>query len=150
MSRTLLTSALLFCLGATLLPQAIVSQAKPKMTVYKTETCGCCAKWVDHVKAAGFDAQVVTVPGTASTRQKLGIPDAYASCHTATVGPYAIEGHVPAEDIHRLLKEKPKARGIAVPGMPIGSPGMEVGARKDPYQTFLIGLDGTAKVFAKH
>ncbi|MDX2268957.1 MAG: DUF411 domain-containing protein [Bryobacter sp.] len=125
-------------------------QAKPKMVVYKTATCGCCGKWVEHVQAAGFDAKVVTVAATAAARKNAGIPEAYASCHTAVVGGYAIEGHVPATDILRLLKEKPKAKGLAVPGMPIGSPGMEAGARKDTYQTFLIQADGSTKVFAKH
>ncbi len=127
----------------------LTAAPKPQMTVYKTATCGCCSKWVDHMRAAGFAVNVVTVPATAEYRAKHGIPDRFASCHTATVGPYTFEGHIPAADIQAFLKTKPKARGLAVPGMPMGSPGME-GPRPQPYQTLLIDLEGAAKTFAQH
>ena len=112
------------------------------MTVYKTATCGCCGKWVEHVRAAGFKVKVVEVPSTAAARMSAGIKEKYGSCHTAKVGTYWIEGHVPAADIQRLLKEKPDAKGLAVPGMPMGSPGME-GPYKDAYSVLLLTKEGS-------
>jgi hypothetical protein len=123
--------------------------AGPKITVYKTKTCGCCGKWVDHLRANGFEPVVNDVPSTAEYRKKYGVPDALASCHTAVVGTYAVEGHIPAADIHRLLKQKPKANGIAVPGMPMGSPGME-GPRREAYSVYLFDASGRTSVFQKH
>lgn len=120
----------------------------PLMTVYKTPTCGCCAKWVEQVKAAGFRVKVIEVPSTATARQTAGIKEKYASCHTGLINGYAIEGHVPVADIQRLLKEKPKAKGLAVPGMPMGSPGME-GPYKDAYSVLLINDEGST-VFNKY
>ena len=127
----------------------LLPAADPSITVYKTATCGCCGKWVDHLKANGFDVEVGTVAETASYRQKYGVPEKLASCHTAVVNGYAVEGHVPAADIKRLLKEKPKAKGIAVPGMPMGSPGME-GPRSENYSVLLFREDGSTEVFARH
>src|SRR5262245_36105204 len=101
--------------------------------IFKTSTCGCCSKWVEHLKANGFNPIVTDVPSTAEYRKKFNVPDRLQSCHTARVSGYAIEGHVPAADIQRLLKERQKVIGLAVPGMPIGSPGMEQGARRDAY-----------------
>lgn len=121
----------------------------PALTVYKTATCGCCAKWVEHMKANGFTVNVEVVPNTAVYRQKFGMPDRFASCHTTVAGKYTFEGHIPAADVKRFLAEKPAARGLAVPGMPLGSPGME-GVRSDPYQTLLVTEDGGSKVFEKH
>ena len=118
------------------------------MTVYKTPTCGCCAKWVEHVRAAGIKVKVVEVPSTAAARSSAGIKEKYGSCHTGMINGYAIEGHVPVADIHRLLKEKPKAKGLAVPGMPMGSPGME-GPYKDAYSVLLITEEGST-VFQKY
>ena len=135
--------------GFGLLVSAQLQAAGPTVTVYKTRTCGCCAKWVDHLRANGFEAVVNDVPSTAEYRKKFGVPDSLTSCHTAVVNGYAIEGHIPAVDIHRLLKEKPKAKGIAVPGMPIGSPGME-GPRRDPYAVYLFDGTGKTTVFQKH
>ena len=120
------------------------------MTVYKSPTCGCCAKWVEHVEKHGFKANVIASDDMAAIKAKHGVPDALMSCHTTLVGGYVIEGHVPAADIKRLLAQKPRARGIAVAGMPMGSPGMEHGNHREPYATMLIGKDGKAKVFAKH
>ena len=123
--------------------------AGPAISVYKTRTCGCCAKWVDHLKANGFTPTVTDVPSTAEYRKKYGVPEQLLSCHTAVVEGYSVEGHVPAADIHRMLKTKPKAKGLAVPGMPLGSPGMEA-ARKDAYSVLLFKADGTTSVFQKY
>jgi hypothetical protein len=123
--------------------------ASPQINIYKTKTCGCCGKWVEHLKGNGFTPVVKDVPSTAEYRQKFGVPEQLASCHTATVGGYTVEGHVPAADIHRLLKEKRAAKGLAVPGMPLGSPGMEAG-RRDPYAVLLFKADGKTSVFQKY
>jgi hypothetical protein len=120
------------------------------MTVYKSPSCGCCAKWVEHVEKHGFKVTVVPTAEMMSLKARLGVPDAAISCHTTKVGNYIVEGHVPAADIKRLLALKPKARGIAVAGMPMGSPGMEHGDHRQPYSTLLINHDGTTKVFAQH
>src|SRR5262245_38673211 len=95
-------------------------EAATSIEVYKTQTCGCCAKWVEQLKANGFNPTIKEVANTSEYQSKLGVPDNLRSCHTAVVGGYTIEGHVPAADILRLLKERPKAKGLAVPGMPIG------------------------------
>ena len=120
------------------------------MTVYKSPSCGCCAKWVEHAKRHGFTVKVVPTADMMALKQRLGVPDEAISCHTSKVGNYIVEGHVPAADIKRLLREKPKARGIAVAGMPMGSPGMEHGNHRQPYATILIGMDGKTEVFAQH
>ncbi len=129
------------------------SQAQtPTVTVYKTPTCGCCGFWVDHMVEAGFEVETIEVSNTADTRARLGVPDELASCHTAVVGDYVVEGHVPAEDVRRLLAEPPpEAIGIAVPGMPIGSPGMEIEGRPaQRYDVLMFTRDGRAAVFAQH
>ena len=123
--------------------------AGPQIEVYKTRTCGCCAKWVDHLKANGFTPVVNEVPSTAEYRKKYGVPEKLSSCHTAVVNGYTVEGHVPAADIQRMLKTKPKGKGLAVPGMPLGSPGMEAG-RRDAYSVLLFNPDGTTSVFQKY
>ena len=120
------------------------------MTVMKSPNCGCCSKWVEHVRAHGFDVKVVNVDNIMAVKAKAGIPQKMASCHTTMAGGYVIEGHVPASDIKKLLAQKPKAKGIAVPGMPIGSPGMEHGDHRQPYQTLLIKADGSTSIFARH
>ena len=122
----------------------------PEMVAYKTRTCGCCGKWVEHLEENGFDVTVHSVNNLTPVREKYGVPRDLRSCHTAEVGGYVVEGHIPAEDIHRLLQERPEGRGIAVPGMPIGSPGMEQGSRQDPYAVILFGEDGARSVFATH
>lgn len=123
----------------------------PLMTVYKSPTCGCCAKWVDHMREHGFEVAVVDDQQMGMRKAQLGVPQAMGSCHTATVGDYVIEGHVPAEDVLRLLREKPDAAGLAVPGMPIGSPGMEVGDRVDPYTVWLYQKEGDrTAAWARH
>lgn len=118
--------------------------------VTKSATCGCCDGWVEHMKKAGFDVTVHVVDNVTPTARKLGVPDRLRSCHTSEIGGYVIEGHVPAADVKRLLASKPDAVGIAVPGMPVGSPGMEHGDHKQPYQTLLFDKDGKTRVFASH
>ena len=127
--------------------------AKTVIQVYKSPTCGCCKAWVDHVRAAGLQAEVFDISDEELQQRKtrLGVGPRLASCHTAIVNGYVVEGHVPAADIERLLKEKPAIAGIAVPGMPVGSPGMEVpGRRADKYDVVAFTKSGTTKVFASH
>ena len=120
------------------------------MTMYKSPSCGCCGKWVEHVEKHGFTVKTVPTADMQAVKQRLKVPAELASCHTTVVNGYVIEGHVPAADIKRLLAQKPKARGIAVAGMPMGSPGMEHGNHREPYATMLIGTNGKATVFARH
>ena len=126
------------------------AQAGPAIHVVKTPTCGCCTDWVTHLRQAGFRVTVANVPDVTPTARRLGVPDDLRSCHTATAGGYAIEGHVPAADIRRLLRERPAAAGLAVPGMPMGSPGMEHGGHRQPYQTILFTRAGRRTLFARH
>jgi Cu/Ag efflux protein CusF len=133
-------------LHCTALAQATTVQ------VWKDPNCGCCQQWVEHLQASGFKVEVRDVGNTAA-RKRLGMPDNLGSCHTASVGGYVIEGHVPASDIHRLLKERPAALGLSVPGMPIGSPGMdgpEYKGRKDAYDVLLVQKNGTVKSFQRY
>jgi hypothetical protein len=123
--------------------------ASPTLQVWKDPNCGCCGEWVKHLEANGFRVKVNDT-GNNAARARLGIPRALGSCHTAEVGGYAIEGHVPAADIKRLLAEKPNAIGLAVPGMPVGSPGMEDGDRRDPYDVLLVAKGGGTRVFQSH
>ena len=119
------------------------------LEVWKDPSCGCCQDWVTHLEANGFRVKVHDT-GNNAVRAQLGIDRKYGSCHTAVVGGYAIEGHVPAREIKRLLAEKPQARGLAVPGMPVGSPGMDgpaYGGRKDAFDVLLLSRDGTSKVY---
>jgi hypothetical protein len=118
------------------------------MTVYKDPNCGCCEQWVAHVKQAGFAVTVRDTADMATVKASMGVPDSLGSCHTARVGSYTIEGHVPADLIRKLLAEKPVARGLAVPGMPMGSPGMEQGGQKDRYDVLLFDKAGKTKVYA--
>jgi hypothetical protein len=126
--------------------------ALPTLVVYKNETCGCCNLWVEHVKAAGFKVEVRDVDNMQSIKEEVGIPAGKGSCHTARLGRrFFVEGHVPAEDIKRFLKEQPNARGLTVPGMPVGSPGMEVASGKvQPYDVLLVAKDGKTSVYAHH
>lgn len=125
-------------------------EGAPVVTVYKSPTCQCCSKWVAHLRAAGFAVETRNEAAMNPLKSSLGVSQPLWSCHTAVVAEYIIEGHVPAADIRRLLAEKPKARGIAVPGMPIGSPGMEMGARHDPYEVMLFDEAGQTQTFARH
>lgn len=122
----------------------------PEIHVFKSRSCGCCAAWIGHIREAGFAVTVVDVHSPATERSRLGMPEQYGSCHTAVVAGYVIEGHVPATDIARLLAARPKAIGLAVPGMPLSSPGMEIPGRHDTYQVLLIYSAGRSNVFASH
>ncbi len=126
------------------------SAAAATLVVTKSAYCGCCKNWVEHMKKAGFAVEVHEVEDVTPTARKLGVPDKLRSCHTSQIGGYAIEGHVPAADVKRLLATKPKAAGLAVPGMVAGSPGMEQGGYKEPYQVLLFDKAGKTKVFASH
>ena len=125
--------------------------ADNEITVYKTATCGCCIKWVEHLRANGFQVTVHDVESTAEYSRRNGVPEAARSCHLGVVGGYAIEGHVPAADIHRLLKERPQAKGLAVPGMPLGSPGMDFpGGPPGRYSVVIFGADGKSSVYQQY
>lgn len=128
---------------------AVWANAASTVEVFKSPHCGCCGKWVEHLRESGFQVQTHEVADVPAARKQLGMPNRLGSCHTAKVGGYVIEGHVPAADIQRLLKEKPKALGLAVPSMPPGSPGME-SPKPIPYETLLVQADGTTGVFARH
>lgn len=118
--------------------------------VVKSPTCGCCSDWVEHLRRSGMQVRVTEVDDTSAAAKRLGVPDDLRSCHTALVGGYAVEGHVPAADIKMLLAKKPAATGIAVPGMPMGSPGMDQGGAKEPFVTILFDREGKRQVFARH
>ncbi|MFT4173702.1 MAG: DUF411 domain-containing protein [Rhodocyclaceae bacterium] len=117
--------------------------------VFKSPYCGCCEKWIAHLREHGMKVSVVDVQDTAAARRDARVPEALASCHTATIDGYAIEGHVPAQDIARLLKSRPKAIGLAVPGMPASAPGMDM-KPPVPYEVLLVQADGSTRVFARH
>ena len=118
------------------------------IVVYKSPTCGCCGKWVEHMEKAGFSVDVENISDVAPIKRELGVPGRMQSCHTAKVGDYFVEGHVPADLVKRLLADKPDIKGLTVPGMPMGSPGME-GPRKDPYDVIAVGKDGGYRVYAR-
>lgn len=140
--RLLLQSLLAGFLGM----QGIAYAALPVIEVYKSASCGCCHGWVEHLRANGFIVNTHDVANPSDYREKFGMPNELGSCHTALVQGYAIEGHVPATEIKRLLAERPKARGLAVPAMPLGSPGME-GPRNAPYDVLLVRADGKYSVY---
>ena len=146
--RQWLQAAALTLVSGALLQKTVLAQVTT-VEVWKDPNCGCCHLWVEHLQTHGFKVNVRDVGNTAA-RQRLGMPEKLGSCHTATVGGYVIEGHVPAADIRRLLKERPVALGLSVPGMPIGSPGMdgpEYKGRKDAFDVLLVQKDGSAKSF---
>src|SRR5688500_14696577 len=145
---TIRRTALLALAAAAALVSTAVQAAQ--LTVHKHPSCGCCAKWIEHVEKHGFEVKVIETEDMAAVKKRLGVPDKLASCHTTQVGGYFVEGHVPAADIKRLLALKPNAAGIAVPGMPLGSPGMEVGGQKQPYSTLLVSKAGKPSTFARH
>jgi len=124
--------------------------AQPAIEVYKSASCGCCNDWIAHLRLNGFAVRGLDVREPGEYRRRHGMPDALGSCHTARVEGYTIEGHVPAREIRRLLKERPDAVGLSVPGMPVGSPGMEQGGRVDPYEVLLVARDGRTTVYARY
>lgn len=146
---------LLLAGAALALPFAAAAQNKPALPVlqvWKDPNCGCCQDWVVHLQANGFAVQVFD-SGNTAMRRRLQMPERYGSCHTGLVGGYVIEGHVPAREIHRLLAEKPAAIGLAVPGMPVGSPGMDApiyGGRRDPHDVLLVLRDGSSRVYQSY
>jgi hypothetical protein len=152
--RTLLigAAALATGLGLTVTAQQKAAGALPPVTVFKTATCGCCGAWVKHLEAQGFevDARNVSDAQLNAVAMQGGVSDDLRSCHTATVGGYTVEGHVPAADIKKMLAEKPAIAGISVPGMPIGSPGMEQGGMKQPFDTVAFTKAGKKTVFVGH
>lgn len=146
---------MLLALASTALPFATTTAlaAAPMVEIWKDPNCGCCQDWVKHLNKNGFATRVHDEGNTAA-RNRLGIPAKLGSCHTGLVGGYAIEGHVPAREVQRLLKEKPKAIGLAVPGMPVGSPGMDGpaygGDQRDPYDVLLVLADGSTRVYQSY
>lgn len=129
----------------------VVADARlPTVTVYKSPTCLCCSKWVAHLEAAGFPVEIRERIDVQPIKEEIGVPPAMGSCHTAEVDGYFVEGHVPAEDIKRLLAERPEAEGLALPGMPSGSPGMEhPSGRVSPYTVHLVARDGSVSDYSK-
>ncbi len=134
--------------AAALITAPLHAAAQPEVQVWKSPTCGCCKDWIAHMQAHGFRVTVFDTGNTAM-RAKLGLPQSLGSCHTALVDGYVLEGHVPADDVKRLLADKPKALGLAVPGMPVGSPGMDgpvYGGRRDTYDVLLVQADAAGRV----
>ncbi len=134
--------------AAALISAPLHAGAQPEVQVWKSPTCGCCKDWIAHMQGHGFRVTVFDTGNTAM-RAKLGLPQSLGSCHTALVDGYVLEGHVPADDVKRLLADKPKALGLAVPGMPVGSPGMDgpvYGGRRDPYDVLLVQADAAGRV----
>lgn len=146
MKRLAFLLAVLVSLG---LPAYAIGEGLPKMTVWKSPWCGCCGNWIEHMKAAGFEVEVEEIEDLGTVKRMASVPDDLQSCHTARVGGYTVEGHVPASDVVRLLEERPDALGLVVPGMPSGSPGMETGER-DPYDVLMLRNDGETEVFSSH
>ena len=149
-SRWMLTTVVAIVLSA--MPSAQrKAPVLPSVEVFKTPTCGCCSKWVDHMKAGGFPVQFVDMPQAEldKVKAKHGVPQQVHSCHTALVGGYVVEGHIPASEVKRLLKERPRVVGLAVPAMPLGSPGMEVpGVQPRPYNVLSFDKQGKTEVFS--
>jgi hypothetical protein len=140
------SGAALLLLGAAACTQT--ASAEPVVTVYMTPTCGCCKLWADHMREAGFTVQEVKRTDLAAIREKFGVPGQVISCHTAVIDGYALEGHVPAESVKRMLRERPAIGGIAVPGMPLGSPGMEqLSGRWEPYEVYTFDRSGPTSVY---
>ena len=149
-SRRLAWQLPLALMGAAVLTQplrALAASSANQIAVWKTPSCGCCHEWVAHLRKNGFEVATHDVEDTAPIRQKFGLNTKFGSCHTARLGNYVVEGHVPAKELRRLLREQPKALGLAVPGMPMGSPGMEMGNTRDAYDVLLVLADGSSRVY---
>jgi hypothetical protein len=146
-------TAILAVVGLIAFSAASTGQQKPKpipMSVYKSPSCGCCVNWINYMRANGFDPKVQDVPNIGALKLKLGVKPEFASCHTTEVGGYVVEGHVPVDVVQRLLKERPKIAGLAVPNMPAGSPGMEMpDGRKERYDILAFTSDGKTTVYDK-
>ena len=137
----------LFALLAFLSP---VAWSAPQIEVFKSPTCGCCGAWVKHLEENGFEVSVQETSNLQPVKERALIPPGKGSCHTGFIEGYVVEGHVPASDIKRLLEERPKAQGLTVPRMPAGSPGMEMGDRRDAYEVLLFQQDGSTEVFNEY
>lgn len=142
------TSGVVFC-AAMLLTGGLSAAGATEVEVYKSPSCGCCKNWAEHMRANGFSVKTHEVTDVTPYKIKSGVPPTLASCHTAVVDGYVIEGHVPAQDIKRLLKEHPRVQGLAAPGMPASAPGMDQGSRQ-PYDVLSFDKDGKVSVFARH
>ena len=152
-SRRFALKAPLAFVGIAILTQplrAVAANSASQITVWKTPSCGCCHEWVAHLRKSGFEVVTQDVEDTAPIRQKFGLNAKFGSCHTARLGNYVLEGHVPAQELRRLLREQPKALGLAVPGMPMGSPGMEMGGTRDAYDVLLVLADGSSRVYQSY
>ena len=147
--RDWLQRGLLLAAAAAVSPAHLFANKLPRLVIYKSPTCGCCTKWVDHVKAAGFETTIHDLPDVNPIKQKYGVPANLYSCHTVLAAGYVLEGHVPADVIKKLITQKPKIAGLAVPGMPLGSPGMEIPGRKEKYDVIAFQKDGKTSVFAR-
>jgi hypothetical protein len=150
-AKTPATSAANDAASATPTSAALVVDATlPPIVVFKSPTCGCCELWVEHMRGAGFQVEVKETQDMGAIKAEAGVPVGQGSCHTAKVGNYYLEGHVPAADVKRLLTEAPDARGLIVPGMVPGSPGMEQGGVTKPYDVLLLAKDGSTTVYSHH
>jgi hypothetical protein len=151
MHRLIASGVAVAALLATVILASQQRPGAPLVEVFKTPTCGCCSQWVDHLRKNGFTVRTTDLNDLTEIKKSRGVPDQVQSCHTAVVDGYVVEGHVPAADVHRLLKEKPAIAGIAVGGMPVGSPGMEYpGAKPQPYNVVAFDKTGATHVYAKH
>lgn len=147
--RALVQSIALIAAGAAVSPARAATM--PTMVVHRDPGCGCCEAWFAQARARGFAATLVNEADMTAIKSRLGVPAQLASCHTAVVGGYVVEGHVPLADIERLLAERPRLRGLAVPGMPVGAPGMEVpGQRAQPFQVIAFAADGRRSIWSRH
>lgn len=144
----LLAISALTILSLNLPAEEIVKQ--PEIVVYRSPSCSCCGKWIEYLKQNNFNIKSVSSPDMEAVKEKFGVPDKLASCHTAVIDGYIVEGHVPVEDIKKMLVNKPAIAGIAAPGMPIGSPGMETDGQKDAYRVISFEKNGKTAVFAEH
>ncbi|WP_331001617.1 DUF411 domain-containing protein [Methylicorpusculum oleiharenae] len=127
--------------------QSAIAENTKEILVYRSPTCSCCGKWLEHLKQNNFEVKDIVTEDMDQVKAKLGVPKQLASCHTAVIDGYVVEGHVPAADIEKMLKDKPRIAGISVPGMPMGTPGMEMGGRKDPYQVISFDKDNNQQIY---
>jgi hypothetical protein len=147
--RQFLADGVIAAAGVTAMGRLAWAQDGPAMVVYKSPTCGCCSKWVDHIRAAGFTASVKDLDDMTPIKARYKVAEPLQSCHTAIVGGYVVEGHVPAADVKRLLKEKPKVLGLTIPGMPQSAPGMDMTPHR-PYEVLSFDEQGKTTLFARH
>jgi hypothetical protein len=150
MDRRSAMKALIGTVAAVVTARQSRAETVPRVLVYRNPGCPCCDKWKDLMAAAGFNITMQEDANLASRATSLGVPERLHGCHTGTVGDYVISGHIPPDDIIRLLREKPNLKGLSVPGMPVGSPGMEGGNRKDHYQVLAFRSNGSSYTFANH